>query len=55
MQGKEVVEWDNDYGILEEVAAGDAVFIDYMNGVMPQVRIKYLRGETSLVHLASHR
>jgi hypothetical protein len=44
-----------DYGILEEVAAGRKVFIDYKNGVMPQIRIKYMRGEKSLIHLASHR
>ena len=44
-----------DYGILEEVAAGEAVFIDYKNGVMPQIRIKYMRGEKSIIHLASHR
>ena len=54
-KGKKEIEFDMDYGILEEVAAGKAVFIDYMNGVMPQIRIKYMRGEKSLIHLASHR
>ena len=44
-----------DYGILERVAAGKEVFIDYKNGVMPQIRIKYMKGEKSLIHLASHR
>lgn len=50
-----MVEYTNDYEVLERVASGQAVFIDYMNGVMPQVRIKYVRGQTELIHLASAR
>ena len=41
--------------MLERVAAGQFVFIDYKNGVIPQIEIKYRLGERQLLHLASHR
>ena len=36
------------------MAAGSFVFIDYKNGVMPQVNIKYTRGDRVFIHRASH-
>lgn len=36
------------------MAEGSFVFIDYKNGVMPQVEIKYKRGDKVFIHRASH-
>ena len=36
------------------MADGSFVFIDYKNGVMPQVEIKYKRGDKVFIHRASH-
>ena len=54
-QGKEEVQWDENYAVLEKVAAGEMVFIDYKNGVSPQIEIKYTKANKVLIHMASHR
>ena len=50
---KEEVPLDETYAILKRVAAGEFVFIDYKNGVGPQIEIKYKRGEKKFIHRAS--
>ena len=52
---KEEVPLDETYAILKKVAAGEFVFIDYKNGVGPQIEIKYKQGGKSFIHQASHR
>ena len=52
---KEEVPLDDTYAILKRVAAGEFVFIDYKNGVGPQIEIKYKRGDKTFIHQASHR
>ena len=54
-QGKEEVPLDENYEILERVADGNLVFIDYKNGLSPQIEIKYTKGNKVLIHMASHR
>ena len=44
---------DETYAILKRVAAGEFVFIDYKNGVGPQIEIKYKKGEKKFIHRAS--
>ena len=53
-QKKEEVPLDETYAILKRVAAGEFVFIDYKNGVGPQIEIKYKRGEKKFIHRAAH-
>ena len=55
LQGKEEVPLDETYAVLERVAAGEMVFIDYKNGVIPQIEIKYTKGNKILIHTASQR
>ena len=55
LKGKEEVPLDETYAVLERVAAGEMVFIDYKNGVIPQIEIKYTKGNKVLIHTASQR
>ena len=55
IQMKEEVPLDDTYAILKRVAAGEFVFIDYKNGVGPQIEIKYKQGDKTFIHFASHR
>ena len=52
---KEEVPLDDTYAILKRVAAGEFVFLDYKNGVGPQIEIKYKQGDKTFIHFASHR
>ena len=52
---KEEVPLDETYAILKRVAAGEFVFLDYKNGVGPQINIKYKSGDKTFIHQASHR
>ena len=52
---KEEVPLDDTYAILKRVASGEFVFIDYKNGVGPQIEIKYKQGDKTFIHFASHR
>ncbi len=52
---KEEVPLDDTYAILKRVASGEFVFIDYKNGVGPQIEIKYKKGDKTFIHYASHR
>ena len=47
--------YDDTYSVLKSVAAGDFVFLDYKNGVGPQIEIKYKSGDKTFIHQASHR
>ena len=53
--GKEEVPLDETYAILERVAGGEFAFIDYKNGIIPQIEIKYKKGNKLLIHTASQR
>ena len=53
LKKKEEVPLDETYAILKRVAAGEFVFIDYKNGVGPQIEIKYKRGEKKFIHRAT--
>ena len=53
LKKKEKVPLDETYAILKRVAAGEFVFIDYKNGVGPQIEIKYKRGEKKFIHRAT--
>ena len=46
---------DETYAVLERVAAGKMVFIDYKNGIIPQIEIKYTKGDKIMIHTASQR
>ena len=50
---KEEVPLDETYAILKRVVAGEFVFIDYKNGVSPQIEIKYKKGNKKFIHKAS--
>ena len=47
--------YDDTYSVLKRVAVGDFVFLDYKNGVGPQIEIKYKSGDKTFIHQASHR
>ena len=34
---------------------GQFVLIDYLNGVTPQIQMKYMRGNKAIIHTASQR
>ena len=52
-ENKEEVPLDETYAILKRVVAGEFVFIDYKNGVGPQIEIKYKKGNKKFIHRAS--
>ena len=55
LQMKEEVPLDETYAVLKRVARGDFVFLDYKNGVGPQIEIKYKKGNKKFIHQASQR
>jgi len=54
-RGKEVAPLDETYAVLDRVAEGEMAFIDYKNGIIPQIQIKYSQGGSTGIHLASQR
>ena len=52
---KEEVPLDETYAVLKRVARGEFVFLDYKNGVGPQIEIKYKKGNKKFIHQASQR
>jgi len=55
-EGKQVFELDENYAVLDAVARGEQVYIDYRNGIIPQIEVRFqLEGGKTGIHLASHR
>lgn len=46
---------DGKYEMLEDVVTGKMVFIDYKNGIFPQMEVKYIRGGKDMIRIASAR
>jgi hypothetical protein len=40
---------------LRQISRGELVFLEYINGVIPDLMIKWTKGSTQLIHMATTR